>query len=331
MCDKNPYHQFIIAKLNLALENQELAPTEKKQLEEAKSKYEETCSRCKKDTSNHESCIKFALDELLRMLPSQDKWKVYPWRNYDWDYGEFINNNFSATATGSSPDGLFKNLLLFFRYIDAYITDPNPGTASIAGGTSMTDRESDFPVYGVDRNNYMQYKTVFELTRSSDTNNKPPYDDPFFKKFPLAGMGASSYFVRVGSCDRGDITDREECAKNNFEWKSGNCYQPRYAYMSNESPPKGSFSLQGTVPSIIHSTLAFSPGKVMNAFQGKSNSRMQVQECPPVGGEGFVDLYNPRPPKPYKQFGMIEIAIIIMGLAFGYMAYDMIAQSKPRR
>lgn len=322
MCDKSPYHQLILTQLNLALEKEEISPTEKTQLVEAKKVYEQNCSTCK-NASNDSECVSMALEELLRMMPGKDKWKIYPWKNYEWDYGNFIDNNFSAKATGSSDRGLLKNLMIFFRLFDAYVIDPNPGTASIPGGRYMGDRDSDYPVYCVNNNNRQRMKARFDVGNNSPSNSSPPYDDPFFKNKPLAGVHSSSYFVRVGSCPRDDITDRDECAKKNFEWKSNNCFQPRYAYMNNEPLPIR--KIQGTIPSIVYSGLALTPGKVGNAFSGKSNSRMIVQDCPNVAKkttEGFTELYDPDRPKSHIQFGINESFIVLFSIFIGYFFYE---------
>ena len=322
MCDRSPYHQYILTQIKLTLESEELTPTEKKQLEEARKVYETNCTRCKKGASD-DVCISMALDELLRMVPGKDKWKIYPWKNHNWSYGSFIDNNFSAAKTGSSPNGLLNNLLIFIKFYRAYVRDPNPGTGSIAGGTSMGDTESDYPVFCNEPNMTSRLAARFDVAKNSPTNDKPPYDDPFFNK-PLAGVRASSYFVRVGSCPREDITDREECAKKNFEWKSDQCYQPRYAYMNNEPFPKR--KVQGAVPSFTYSAAAMNTANIALAFTGKSNRRMTVQECPKVTKqppkESFLDYYDPDIRESHIQFGINEALVIGMGIFIGYFFYD---------
>merc|ERR1711904_598044 len=106
--------------------------------------YIEDCSICKRG-NNDFTCLKEASTKLQRQLPFiRDS--VYPWKNYDWDYGNFIDNNFSAKATGSSPSGraYLKNIWIFLKFLDAYITAANPNNRSRAGGKN---KNSDYPIY----------------------------------------------------------------------------------------------------------------------------------------------------------------------------------------
>jgi hypothetical protein len=67
------------------------------------------------------------------------KGDVYPFRNYEWSYSNYVNNNYSASATGSSErNGLFRNMGIFMRLVGGFISDPNPADNSIAGGEFAT-------------------------------------------------------------------------------------------------------------------------------------------------------------------------------------------------
>ncbi len=103
-------------------------------VQDALKVYLEDCTICTKEGQNDYVCHNIALEKLMRQMPIiRDS--VYPWKNYDWNYGNFIDNNYSAKATGSSPDGskYFNNLKIFFKIMGAYLLDPNPNNNSVAG------------------------------------------------------------------------------------------------------------------------------------------------------------------------------------------------------
>ena len=148
---------------------------ELKLLEKALNIYLKDCSICQK-AGKDKKCMDTANDKLIRSLPFiRDS--VYPWVNYDWDYSNFIDNNYSAKATGSSPDGnnYLKNALIFIKIIEAYISSANPNTGSNSGGTNSN---SDYPIYGCEGNK----RKGCNAAHSVKVRNKQniPYDDPFF-------------------------------------------------------------------------------------------------------------------------------------------------------
>jgi len=277
-------------------------------LRNALKTYEKDCKICKKDGDNDRQCLKLALDKLYRSLPFIRN-SVYPWQNYDWDYTNFVDNNYSARATGSSNSGsaYIKNLRIFFKLFKAYIRDANPNQYSVAGGI---DKNSDYPIYGCLGNN-KKYCNVRQLVKNSDRQGKP-YNDQFFNR-NTNGEYASSYFVRVGSCPRPDITDRDICAKMQYDWTNnivestlsnigggipdGSCTQPRYAFINNqpgleiktpsirigskETPNIKLGKLKGYIPSVANDFLALTPDKLFSAFTGNSiKGYLDVQKCP---------------------------------------------------
>jgi hypothetical protein len=284
------------------------------------------CSICKRG-NNDLTCLKEASTKLQRQLPFIRN-SIYPWKNYDWDYGNFIDNNFSAKATGSSPSGraYMKNMWIFLKFLDAYITAANPNHGSVAGGRN---RNSDFPIYGCTGN----AKTGCNAWHKVKSRNpqRPPYADRFFNK-QLKGEASSSYFAKVGECPRPDITSSKECIKRNFVWKqdmidaafdkiagksakdSGFCSQPRYIYLNNKPglelktlaikgvkgvpdiPSVSLGKLKGFVPSLANDLLSLTPDKLFKAFSGKNvPGHMIVQPCPRVKApkkEKFSNYYN---------------------------------------
>jgi hypothetical protein len=265
------------------------------------------CSICKKG-GNDFDCLKESLTKLSRQLPFIRN-SIYPWVNYDWDYGNFIDNNYSAKATGSSPDGSkwLKNIGIFLKFLDAYVTAANPNNKSIAGGR---DKYSDYPIYGCEGNSKKGCDSR-QLVKNRN-KQKRPYKSKFFNK-SIKGERASSYFARVGSCPRKDIKTSTECINKKFKWvsdpidklfdkitgraakESGSCHQPRYIYLNNSPglelktmklggiPSISLGKLKGYIPSVANDIFSMSPDKLMKAYNGESvNGHMVVQECPVI-------------------------------------------------
>ncbi len=285
-------------------------------LKKALKDYLIDCSICKRG-NNDFNCLKEAASKLSRQLPFIRN-SIYPWVNYDWDYGNFIDNNFSAKATGSSPSGSYwlKNIGIFLKFLDAYVTAANPNNKSIAGGTN---KYSDYPVYGCQGNARKGCKSWNKVKNRN--KQKAPYRDRFFKK-SLKGERASSYFARVGTCPRPDIKNPKICINKGFNWISdpidkvfdkitgksskisGSCHQPRYIYLNNSPglelktmkiggiPSVSLGKLKGYVPSVANDILSMSPDKLFRAFSGKSvDGHMTVQPCPKFK-EKFTNLKN---------------------------------------
>lgn len=253
-------------------------------LEEGLRIYKKDCALCKSKGSDIK-CMKTAITKLMRKLPFiRDS--VYPWQNYDWDYGNYIDNNYSAMATGSSRAGkdYLKNIGIFIKIIRAYIDKGNPGKGAVAGGKG---KNSDYAVYGCLGNK----KKICDTTHKVKMSNlqKKPYNNKFFNK-KLQGNYASSYYVRVGSCERKDIKSEGLCKKKGFDYKGGTCYQPRFAYMNNAPGIPG---MRGFIPAMTADMFSFTPDKMARAYLGWSvPGQMKVQKCPKVveKWESYVPL-----------------------------------------
>ena len=298
---------------------------ELKLLKQGLDNYLIDCRICKRG-NNDLNCLKQASLKLQRQLPFiRDS--IYPWKNYDWDYGNFIDNNFSARATGSSSSGsaYMSNIWIWLKFLDAYITAANPNFASVAGGRNIN---SDYPIYGC-LGNASRGCNAWHSVKTR-TKQQAPYRDPFFYK-QLNGEASSSYFARVGECPRPDIKDAETCVKKGFNWKedmidkaldkiagksagnSGSCSQPRYIYLNNKPgleirtlgtpkvkglpsiPSVKLGKLKGFVPSLANDLLALTPDKLLKAFSGKDvPGHMIVQNCPKVKveKEGFSNYFK---------------------------------------
>jgi len=285
--------------------------------------YNKDCSTCKGETNSDAQCLKVALTKLYRQMPF-NKHSIYPWSNYDWDYSNFIDNNYSAAATGSTTSGswysLYKNMDIFFKLFQAYVAESNPSKKSKAGGNN---KYSD---------NWKSCKVLHKIK----TTNKDgaPYKSKFFNK-KLDGEYSSSYFVKVGTCPRPDIKDIHKCIKGGYTWiknpidtalaklsggiPDGSCHQGRYMFINNQpglkiktlsmggTPSVNLGTMKGFVPSLANDVLSLTPDKLYNAFTGKNvKGHMILQKCPTIV-EPFVNLKQQN-----NTFIMIMAVLIIL-------------------
>ena len=192
---------------------------------------------------NDSKCESIAMAKLFKQIP-MIRDSIYPWKNYDWSYGNYVNNNYSAKATGSkggAGSDAWKNYNIFWKLFDAYFKDPNPGTASVAGADNSS---SDYPIYGCNGDKSVCRK---RYNVKYGSKQEMPYKSTFFKNNSLTGESSSSFFQKVGFCERSDINDRYYCDKLNYRWinrprtdpknldeiPAGICYQPKYVYIDN--------------------------------------------------------------------------------------------------
>ncbi len=264
-------------------------------VQDALKVYLEDCTICTKEGQNDYVCHNIALEKLMRQMPIiRDS--VYPWKNYDWNYGNFIDNNYSAKATGSSPDGskYINNLKIFFKFMSAYLLDPNPNNNSVAGGT---DSNSDYPKYGCEGNN-----EIFCKARNKVINKNPqdiPYDDAFLKKHSLNGVESSSYYIKVGTCPQNKYKNKDNCIKNGFDWVSDSCYSNRYAFINNTPglkltnifKPDSTVTVgKGYIPSLVNNMASLSSDKIFKSMLGKDvPGFLEIQPCK----ETFLTMNDP--------------------------------------
>ena len=256
-------------------------------LRKALRDYQYDCNYCKSRANSDQKCMNEALVKLARQMPFI-KDSIYPWKNYDWDYGNYIDNNYSAKATGSSSDGraYINNSKIFIKLFNAYIFNANPDSKSRAGGKN---KSSDYPIYGCQGNNRNNC-LVWNYIKNRNRQNAP-YRSSFFNK-NTSGEHSSSYFIKVGKCARPDINNQKKCLDRNYEWTriddyNGMCYQPRYAYLNNK--PGLDSKLKGYIPSQINDILSLSPDKLFTAYQGLDiPGYLNVQKCPK-----FTEQFKP--------------------------------------
>jgi hypothetical protein len=291
----------------------DLIPITKKEIRQIKRAldlYKKECRICARETGNYYKCLEAAAQNLYRRIPMFSK-NIYPWKNYDWDYSNYIANNYSVEATGAKVGNrishLYRNLNALSKVIGGLIDDPIPNKKSVAARYS---RNSDYPKFS-------ECGTKCHGTEKVDNAlgrqlYRPPTTDSFLRK-KLHGKYSSSYFVKIGSCPRRDIVTMRECQRKGYTWspniadrimkkmqknknvvrnESGSCSQPRYLFIDNSAKPfiNGS-NMQGMIPSIANDILSLSPDKLVNAAMGKSmTGNFEIQQCPTSGIEGFKNI-----------------------------------------
>lgn len=287
-------------------------PISKKSIEEtqkALDKYIIECRKCAQEARNDYRCHEAAITNLQRRTPMFAD-SIYPWKNYDWNYGNYVSNNYSPERTGATPEGsfsaVFKNGRALVKLVNGILSDPIPNTQSKAGEVSIN---SDYPNFESCKDNTCR---VTEEIRTS-FQQEPPTKDDFLKK-NINGENSSSYYFKVGSCPRPDIKTKTQCENNGYTWTEditgktfskmtgqsyndeidGNCSQPRYAYIDNT--PKAFFNgsnMKGTMPTMINDIATLMPDKVIATLLGNSISDSYViQQCPKVDNikEGFQSI-----------------------------------------
>lgn len=312
--EKGECYDTPIYKLAQSIINTDKNTTEKTKLHMNKSMdiFTKDCLECK-NNGNYSSCHDVAKNKLYRSLPFI-KDNIYPWKNYEWNYGNYIDNNYSPLATGAKTEGSFSamvnNLKALKKIGDGYLFTPNPGEKSFSGifkngqKIEFNNKEllnSDVPYYecngqiidskGEPKNLSEDDKKLCRAIQNikySDEFN-PPYDDPFFKE-NLDGRHSSSYFVKIGYCKKNNIS-KEECIRNGFKWISDNktCYKPRYAYINNEPGIKfAATRMDGLLPSLAKDVTALSPDKILNIMKGHNiEGHFKQQDC--EDNENFIN------------------------------------------
>ena len=274
--------------------------------------YLSECSTCARHTANDHICLSAAIENLQRRIPMFAK-NVYPWKNYDWNYSNHISNNYTPKYTGAtirpSIMGLYNNVKALNKVFNGLISDPIPNKNSRAG---KYNRDSDHPSFE-ECKDHRCITTQRIKNAMSDNIYNPPTTDKFLKK-KLDGEYSSSYFVKIGSCPRHDISSQKICEARGYSWtpnvmdnimnklsgkknvvknSSGSCNQPRYLFIDNS--PKAFLNgsnMKGILPSLANDIAALAPDKFLAAAMGNSMSgNFDIQQCPDTR-ESFSNYNN---------------------------------------
>ena len=340
-CDNSPIIDLVERGIKHLEFNSNHDPSKKLslyRLRKAFKIYKKDCALCKGKADNDVTCLDAALTKLYRQIPFI-KDSIYPWENYEWDYTNFVDNNYSAKATGSTKKGswsaLRKNTKIFFKLFKALIFDANPNKYSRAGGTN---KYSDYPIYECQGNNKKNCK-IWNKVKMSNKQGKP-YNSSFFNK-KLTGEHSSSYYAKVGVCPRKDLKNSKDCIKNGHSWipnkmipENGHCFQDRYMYINNTPgyaittkkiaklatpnrlirgivPKYKLGKIKGYLPSVTNDMSSLSPGKLFKAFTGNSvDGHMSLQKCPEL-----VENYSAREEKT-DFLKIISILIVVFFILY---------------
>lgn len=250
---------------------------------------------CFADGSFALQCAAAITEKYLRRL-SFIRDLVYPWRNYDWDYTEYVKKNYNTKLLKVSGDGtataIINDVNAILKLIEGLLFDANPDNNSSA--SNPASRNNDL----VDCYNQAGGVScqILNAAKMSYLNQNAPYEDDFFKKH-LDGQYSSSYFVKVGMCPT-NISDKKTCEAKNFKWipnplyelpkvfrgpdtKAGSCYRGKYTFIDNK-PGLEIGQIQdtnGLIPSLAKDMLEISPDKIMAAAMGIGIPGMDIQKC----------------------------------------------------
>lgn len=244
-------------------------------------------------------CVQMAGDKYVRSK-DENKDQIYPWKNYDWDYTRFIDNNYNARQTGATSAGsfaaIFKNPIAIVRLGSGFLVDNNPNNSSNSGQSDLTHCDR-VPV------NDRQSCHVMNRLKSSYNNQAKPRNDPFFNK-KLDGKNSSSFYYQSGYCKT--KLDENQCKNKKYLWKGERCYRPQYQYLNNE--PWG-----GNIPSVINDTLSLNPVNLTKVFFNKNARDLEIEDCPIVenfiSSDEIVSYFH-------ISFAILLLIIIIMFIVF---------------
>jgi len=238
--------------------------------------------------------------------------RVYPWVNLQWDYQQFVINNYNPVNLGISRRGniqaLTNNIGILIQQLNSLLMDANPNSSSRAGVSDQPMSNNPFsdvylnlkreiiqlkqdPVGNADKLNTLK-EAVAQMEKNRQITAKefglglnleasyqsPPYNDPFFNK-PTTGTGSSSYFAQTGFCKTND--NEQQCRQKNHIWYGDLCYKGKYVYLDNSPGINLGYieNMNGLIPSLLNQATQINPIAFSGILQGYSVPGIDIQQC----------------------------------------------------
>jgi len=222
-------------------------------------------------------CIKNATTKLSRDTILKDK--VWPWQNFDWDYSQYIDNNYTPKELGITSDptwaALGKNIKGMAKLGAQMLLLPNPPNNAVSGKTDATNclKRAQTLCKGSRGTCVQQQKKICDKNNSiknSYSKLKPIYSKMKTIK-PTTKGSSSSYFIQTGTCPT-EITEEESCLDKDYNWLSGKCWRPKYAHVDNKA-------FLGSFPSLVNDVVQLNPFNVIKVLKKKPAKGFRSFSC----------------------------------------------------
>ena len=237
-------------------------------------KYLKEMDNCRDAGQKGSDCVEIVHLKYLREIPGF-KNLVYPWKNYDWNYQGYIDNNYNSNKTGATQRGtfsaLFKNPKALTTLLKGFTINSNPDTNSKSNNSDQPKCKD-------------KGCNIIKSIKDGYNQQTPPYPDKFFNK-NLSGENSSSYFIKTGSEPKTDL-NKKKCLEKGYTWqenplfkttpaflrpasfKEGTCFKNKYAFIKNKSGIQGLKTFKGEIPSFIGDLLSLSPINIYKIIKG---------------------------------------------------------------
>lgn len=226
--------------------------------------YERDLKRCRDAGGELEyECVSLVKERLNRKSEPYLN-DVYPWRNYDWSYSRFVDNNYNTRETGATRDGsvsgMWDNIKALGKLAKGFALDNNPNSESIATESDLLlcDRIQERNRAGCE---------VINDVRRSYRNQPNPIKTPFGQK-DMGGRNSSSFYFKFGTCKTKD--NEERCKEKGYDYMDGTCYRPRYHYVDNKA-------FLGNAPSVAKEMIDLHPINLGSILLKKTNVLGQIR------------------------------------------------------
>lgn len=177
--------------------------------------------------------------------------------------------------------------------------------------------------------------SLLNQTKIDGLQQKAPYDDAFFRRYPLDGTNSSSFYSQIGYCPT-NITNQSECDSKGYQWTpnplaqvipssfgniaAGTCMRGRYAYIDNKPGLTiGQIkNFKGLIPSLMNDMLDLSPDKIFAVASGEGVPGFSVQHC----DEGFTVGNSPKTSKCQVRWVWVTILVNLVIITLAWFLYQ---------